>query len=905
MALADLNVRLGLITKSFERSLNDVDRKLRRFQRNIEGIGQDLTNSITVPLAGLGAASLASFAEFEKGAKALEAVTKDAKPVAEQLEALREAAKLPGLGFQEAVQGSARLQAVGLSADEAARTLTEFGNAVARSGGGRAELEGALLALTQIASKGKISAEEINQLNERIFEIRPALEAAFGTSNSEELQALGISSEEFISKVTAEFAKLERVQGGLANSFENFGDSVRTNLARVGDIINKSFDIGGIIDRFDRALTSVVDTFSNLDAGTQRTIVRVAAFAAAIGPALLGIGKIINLGRSAISSLQLLTDGFKALAGGAINAATNVKKLNFGAILTPQVIALTAAVGAAVLIWKEFNRRVELANAAQNAVRDVTLQAEQALAAEEVKVGRLIDTIKDETAAREDKQRALTRLQEISPQYFGTLDLEKSKVEDITAAYEDYRKSVLLQAQAQAAVNKLTELATQRIEKLQEAEDLRASLAEQTGGKLEAAFSIATGSITRTAAQLRRVEQELGSIEKQNGALIDVLKEAETGLDNLGGNDGPKKLADNTTKEFQRISKEAQKIPEEIAKIRAELAAIDTKESILGGSFAEDSERLSTLEKGIESLIDLGAGQENEFLKSLSNQLETIRQQTTLIDFDTSILDRDINAQIDADIGTVSPISIPGITEAEAAIFAYQNRLREATEQADAFGTEAGDVLGEKINITRNALSQAVTDFGANSEAVAILREQYAALNAELDASNEKQERQRQALQAANALAGTLGAGITEFFTALEQGSKNAFQSFIDGFKKAIAELLKRLALALIQAIAVAAVLSLIFPGSAQGGASFAKNLKNVLGGGIPGLAEGGIVPPGYPNDTFPARLSSGEAVIPLDRLSSIIGDQGQQVFIPDLRISGEDLVIVFNKAQNNFNRYS
>ena len=94
-------------------------------------------------------------------------------------------------------------------------------------------------------------------------------------------------------------------------------------------------------------------------------------------------------------------------------------------------------------------------------------------------------------------------------------------------------------------------------------------------------------------------------------------------------------------------------------------------------------------------------------------------------------------------------------------------------------------------------------------------------------------------------------------------------------------------------------------PGSAQGGASFAKNLKNVLGGGIAGLAEGGIVPPGYPNDTFPARLSSGEAVIPLDRLSSIIGDQGQQVFIPDLRISGEDLVIVFNKAQNNFNRYS
>ena len=33
------------------------------------------------------------------------------------------------------------------------------------------------------------------------------------------------------------------------------------------------------------------------------------------------------------------------------------------------------------------------------------------------------------------------------------------------------------------------------------------------------------------------------------------------------------------------------------------------------------------------------------------------------------------------------------------------------------------------------------------------------------------------------------------------------------------------------------------------------------------GLASGGIIPPGYQNDTFPARLSSNEAVIPLDQL--------------------------------------
>ena len=35
----------------------------------------------------------------------------------------------------------------------------------------------------------------------------------------------------------------------------------------------------------------------------------------------------------------------------------------------------------------------------------------------------------------------------------------------------------------------------------------------------------------------------------------------------------------------------------------------------------------------------------------------------------------------------------------------------------------------------------------------------------------------------------------------------------------------------------------------------------------VPRLAEGGIIPPGFPNDSYPAMLSSNEAVIPLERI--------------------------------------
>ena len=54
-------------------------------------------------------------------------------------------------------------------------------------------------------------------------------------------------------------------------------------------------------------------------------------------------------------------------------------------------------------------------------------------------------------------------------------------------------------------------------------------------------------------------------------------------------------------------------------------------------------------------------------------------------------------------------------------------------------------------------------------------------------------------------------------------------------------------------------------------------------------MATGGIIPTGYPNDTFPAKLSSGEAVIPLnefyaklDKLITAVENGGNVYFEAD-----------------------
>src|SRR5215210_433175 len=76
----------------------------------------------------------------------LDAVSGSSEESEKQLVRLREVAKLPGLGFQEAIQGSVNLQAAGLSANTAERALKSFGNALATVGKGKAELSGVILA---------------------------------------------------------------------------------------------------------------------------------------------------------------------------------------------------------------------------------------------------------------------------------------------------------------------------------------------------------------------------------------------------------------------------------------------------------------------------------------------------------------------------------------------------------------------------------------------------------------------------------------------------------------------------------------------------------------------------------------------------------------------------------------
>lgn len=248
------------LTAGARRAENIVKSAAAQMQGALKGVQEiDLGRLAGIGIAGYGFSQLASgIAEAtlkaDDNRQSMLAVEGSIEGVNQRLETLRDIARSPGLGFSQVVEADVKLRSVGMSAAESGRAIQEVGNALALVGKGKADLDGVLLALTQIVSKGKISAEEINQIAERVPQIRTILNKAFGTADSEALQKLGIGVDEFVRRTLDGFAQLPRAVGGLRNSWENLGDTVSQTAATLGDAIVPELipfmeDLAGWLDK--------------------------------------------------------------------------------------------------------------------------------------------------------------------------------------------------------------------------------------------------------------------------------------------------------------------------------------------------------------------------------------------------------------------------------------------------------------------------------------------------------------------------------------------------------------------------------------------------------------------------------------------------------------------------------
>lgn len=193
-----------------------------------------------------------------------------------------------------------------------------------------------------------LRAAEINQLAERVPQIRKAIIAAFGTADTEIIQKAKITSKQFIDAVVKELEKLPAVTGGAQNTFENLKDSIEQSLLPLGNKLLET--ILPAIERLAPKVPGLLEGFQKLSKSTQDNVLIFGALAIALGPVLGAFGNLLTV-LAQIRAIGGIASIFGA--GGATGVLGAIASLN------PAILLVSGALIAGSIVWFEYGENIK------------------------------------------------------------------------------------------------------------------------------------------------------------------------------------------------------------------------------------------------------------------------------------------------------------------------------------------------------------------------------------------------------------------------------------------------------------------------------------------------------------------------------------------------------------------
>lgn len=235
-------------------------------------------------------------------------------------------------------------------------------------------------------------------------------------------------------------------------------------------------------------------------------------------------------------------------ATSALTGKTNQAKLAMKAFFlitkaNPFAFIATLIVAVAGALYL-MTRRLSEAQRAQKLLNDVQGEASSQISAEKQEVESLLKIAKDETLSKEERLKAIKRLNKISPEYLGNLSLEKINTDEAKKSVDNYIQSILLLAEAESAKRRLTDTDTELDElKKKQAKYLKErgtfagavkALPKNVASLFTAGIAEGTGeSLTNSIKELEQRRNQLKKIIEDK-----TRKSIENEVSNSDGGDG-------------------------------------------------------------------------------------------------------------------------------------------------------------------------------------------------------------------------------------------------------------------------------------------------------------------------------------------------------------------------------
>ncbi|MQP63336.1 phage tail tape measure protein [Flavobacterium sp. LMO6] len=354
----------------------------------------------------------------------------------------------------------------------------------------------------------------------------------------------------------------------------------------------------------------------------------------------------------AVVSTQALALAQMLLTGNLKGAAQAFRVMTATMMTTPWgfILGTLAAIGTA---YVAFRQEAEKLTAVQKVLNDVHLEAEKSIAGEKAEVDLLVKAVKSETTSKEEKEKALKRLNEIIPDYIGLLTAENIKTLEGKNILDKYTESLYKNARAKAAQAKFEELAKKRLEveskttsdytttgesiakffgqgegpEFKNKKDVE-DYVKKTFGKIdkEAYNSLVKQYIKSSGLNLK--ESELNDIDAQMKALEDEVLNANINKSNkntitpdstseidLSGGKGGKEKSSKEKKYDDSYLDQEKRLREELIKLQQK--SEDERIAILGEGYAKEMQIQIANFNNKQNAFK----QESESIKSLQEQL--------------------------------------------------------------------------------------------------------------------------------------------------------------------------------------------------------------------------------------------------------------------------------------------
>lgn len=523
-----LSIKIRADATPFERSLKTIGRNITAFSQKSLAVGRGISLGFTAPLMAIGATAVNAAADFDSLERALSGIMGGANAAAGEMVKLKEAAKLPGLGFEEAVRGSVNLQAVGLTAEEARKTLIGFGTAIAASGGGAENLASVTKQLTQMISKNRILQEDFGILQENVPLIGDALEKAFGTRNIEKVRATGIAAEDFNMRLVGALQTLPAViaaTGGLRNNLDNFKDSLKFAQVELGKAILKNIDLEGVLQSVTQTIEDFLTVWGEMSEGTQKLIVASAKYVAIGGALAWIIGQI----GSAVGTLTMAFGGLIRFMA-TYDKITGIIKITTGGWITI-VLAAAAAIGL-------FAYNIYQANKPIDDLSGYLSSSAKAMQKEMTQLQFNFKLINDTNTSNSLRLKLINEIKNKYGQYLPDLKTEQDYLNNITKVMtvlntELTKKFNIMRLQGVA--DKQLERSIQLLDKERTLNEDLQKIREKTrkqekGGGVFNTIGAITGS-----RQIGKIYNELEKVKKESVIIEEAWKKTSKELEDLIG----------------------------------------------------------------------------------------------------------------------------------------------------------------------------------------------------------------------------------------------------------------------------------------------------------------------------------------------------------------------------------